>query len=61
MSLTRVAIAMIVAAVFAVLLAPRPGFYVLQPLPATSTFTFPTCHGEAVSIRGGVFHACAVR
>lgn len=60
MSLTRVALAMIVAAVFAVLLAPRQGPYVLQPMPATSTFTFPACHGEAVWYRGGKFHACVV-
>lgn len=60
MSLTRVVLAMILAAVFAVLTAPRPGPYVLEPMPATSTFTFPTCHGEAVWFHHGAFHACAV-
>ena len=61
MSLTRVALAMIVAAVITVLLAPRPGPYVLVPVPAGEAQTVPACHpGEVLSIQHGVFHVCRV-
>lgn len=60
MPLTRVAVAMIIAAVFAVLFAPRQGPYVLEPVPAGDAMTIAPCHGEAVSIHNGVFHACRV-